>query len=279
MINNILQRIKTLPPLPDSFRKIDAICAEKNGTVEQLARAIEEDPMLVAGLLKVANSPLYGLRGEVKSVIQAVSMFGMATTKALVSDMSIKKLLKIDTEPYGLTPEYFVYISALQASLIKQWYCKVDNSKLDVLFLAALLQETGKILIADEIVKSNEVIPFRSEIQTSMNISQVEKSFIGATASDVTSHIFEHWRLDETMVEAIKYVQRISDAPTHIQEYSSALKIIKTAVPINAPLSERSVAMAMSLVSKYGFGKVLFLEAIDQVMVKMSSLKRVAKIY
>ncbi len=266
MLENITERIKTLPPLPKSFHEINAICANENGTINQLAKVIETDPMLVANLLKVANSPLYSFRREIRSVLQAISLFGMSTTRALTTDVSIKKLLNVDIEPYGLVPEDFVQISALQSRLMREWYVKVDKKKLDVLFLSALMQETGKILIADEVVKNDEVVPFKSEIETAVNIAEVEKSFVGITTAQVTSKIFEHWGFDEIMVEAIRYADSVEDAPEDIREYSLALKVVKTAVPMNAPLSERSVTIALNLIEKEGFNEAVFADAVEKII-------------
>ena len=266
MLENITERIKTLPPLPKSFHEINSICGNKNGTINELAKVIETDPMLVANLLKVANSPLYSFGHEIRSVLQAISLFGMSTTRALTTDITIKKLLNVDIEPYGVVPDDFVQISALQSHLMREWYSKVNSKKLDILFLSALLQETGKILIADEIVKEDEVIPFKSEIETAINIAQVEKSFVGVTTADVASKIFEHWGFDKTMVEAIAYADNANEAPGHIRDYSIALKIVKTAVPMNGPLTERSVTIALNLVEKEGFDTGVFADAVEKII-------------
>jgi HD-like signal output (HDOD) protein len=266
MIENITERIKTLPPLPKSFHEINTICSSENGTVNQLAKAIEADPMLVANLLKVANSPLYSFRREIRSVLQAISLFGMSTTRALTTDISIKKLLSIDIEPYGVKPEDFVQISAFQSGLMKEWYAKIDNKKLEILFLSALLQETGKILIADEVVKQDEVTPFKFEIETAVDIAQVEKSFVGTTTSEVTSKIFKYWGFDDTMVRAIQYADSYEHAPEDIKEYAFALKVVKTAVPMNAPLSERSVTIALHLIQKEGYNEAVFADAVEKII-------------
>jgi len=268
MLENITERIKTLPPLPKSFHQINEICADDNGTIDKLAKVIETDPMLVANLLKVANSPLYSFRREIKSVLQAVSLFGMSTTRALTTDISIKKLLNVDIEPYGVIPEDFVQISGLQSTLIREWYSKIDRKKLDILFLGALLQETGKILIADEIVKNDEVMQFKSEIETTVNIAQVEKSYVGTTTSKITAKIFEHWGFDELMVDAINFADDIESAPEDIREYSLALKIAKTAIPMNAPLSERSITIALNILEKEGLDEAIFANAIEKIIEK-----------
>ena len=266
MLEEIAERIKSLPPLPQSYHKINGICRDPDSSVYDLAHVIEADPMLVANLLKVANSPLYGFQREIKSVVQAVSLFGMTTTRSLVTDLSIKQLLNVDMAPYGITPEEFAHISGLQSALMMSWYKEVDATKLNELFLAALLQETGKILIADEIVKNDETFQFQSQIANSTDISAVEQSFVGITSGEITSRIFEHWRFDEFMVQAIKYSYDIELAPIEVRPYALALKVVKIAIPMNAPLSERSITLALNLVTKENVNEVAFATAIEKLL-------------
>ncbi len=262
MINDIVDKIRSLPPLSKSFGQVNSICSDPNSGVGDLAKVIETDPMLVANLLKIANSPLYSFQREIKSVLQAISLFGMSTTRSLITSISVKKLLSVDMEPYGVTPEEFVHVSALQSMLVMKWYKKVDAKKVDDLFLAALLQDTGKILIADEVVKNDEVYQFKSEIQTAVDIATVEKMYVEATTAQVTSKIFEHWGFDDKMVNMIKFSDNYEDAED-LRDYSLALKILKTAVPINAPLSERSLAIAVNILEKEDMDVKLFLDAVE----------------
>lgn len=266
MLDQIAERIKSLPPLPKSFHQISLTCNNENASVTDLAAIIEEDPMLIANLLKVSNSPLYNFRREIKSVLQAVSLFGMSTTRSLVMDMSIKKLLNVDMAPYGVTPDDFAHISSLQGALILHWYKKIDTNKIEMLFLSALMQETGKILIADEIVKNDETYQFKSEIENSTNVANVEKIFSGTTAAEVTARIFEHWKFDNFMVQAIRYSDNLDDVPIEMRSYALALKIVKTAIPINAPLSDRSIAIAQNIVIKENLNEEMFMSALDKVL-------------
>ncbi len=264
MIENLIDRIRSLPPLPKSLGQINSICADPNSAIGDLAKVIESDPMLVANLLKVANSPLYSFHREIKSVLQAISLFGMSTTRSLVTSISVKKLLSVDMEPYGVTPEEFVHVSSLQSALVVKWYKKIDPSKVDELFLAALLQDTGKILIADEIVRNDEVYQFKSEIQTAYHVANVEKMYADTTTAEVTSYIFKHWGFDEKMVNMIKFSDNYEVAE-ELKEYALVLKVLKTAVPINAPLSERSINMAVAILEKEDMDTQLFLDAIKEL--------------
>ena len=268
MLTEIAERIRALPPLPKTFVQINELFHNEQAGIADLAKLIEEDPMIIANLLKVANSPLYSFRREIKSVLQAVGLFGMSTTRSLVIDMSIKKLLNVDLLPYNITPDQFTELSQLQSMLMRQWYCLVNASHVDFLFLATLLQETGKILIADEVVKNEETYPFKSELENNVNVSAVEKMFVGVSSSYVTSLIFEHWKFDEKMVQAIRFSDDLDNAPEMIRPFSVALKVVKTAVPINAPLSERSINLALTLLSKEHLDPAPFLDAIEELKVR-----------
>ncbi len=264
MLENMISKIKTLPPLPKSFHEINEVCNSKDPNVNALARVIEKDPMLVANLLKLANSPLYNFRHEVKNVLQAVSLFGMTATRAFCTSISAKQLLKIDIEPYGVTPEEFADISNAQGALANAWYQKINIAKKDVLFLCALMQEVGKIFIADEVVKNNEVIQFKSEIETAFAIEQVEKSYADVVTAEVTAAIFEHWKFDEELVNAIKLSRNPIRAGVDNQE-AIALFIIRKALPVNSPFSERSIKIALAMLEKTNFNVNVFKSALEDV--------------
>lgn len=73
-----------------------------------------------------------------------------------------------------MLPELFAQISGWQSALMMQWYKKVDASKLEILFLAALLQEMGKNFDCDEVVK-NDGTCFTSRENETMRISPLLK--------------------------------------------------------------------------------------------------------
>ncbi len=265
MVKKLVERIKSIPPLPDTYKKISAICSDPNGTILELTKVVEQDPMLVANILKLVNSPLYGLNKTIMTVSQAVSLLGMSEVYSLSAVVSVKKLLKIDMEPYGITPERFALISNMQGALIKRWIGVSDKEKSEILFMPALLQEIGKIIIADEIVKNDEVFQFRSDIQSAIDISEVEKMYMGVTSSEVTAKIFEHWGFDNFLVNIIGY----SDVPNSAEEdykiYSQYLHIVKTAVALNAPLSDRNITIAINYAKKEKLDSRRLSVAIDAV--------------
>ncbi|MEA1892746.1 MAG: HDOD domain-containing protein [Campylobacterota bacterium] len=266
MKSSITDSVKSLPPLSKTILDINKVYADPEAGISDLSKALENDPMIIANLLKAANSPLYGFGKEIKNVAQAVSLFGMGMTRSIALGNSVKNLLNVDMQPYGITSEKFADISSLQAALMLSWYKQLDKEKADKLYLATLLQDTGKILIASDIIQEDETISFASEIEMSNNIAMVEKAYVNVTSSEVTALVFEHWGFSKEFIEMIKYADNPKAAPDNIQEYSTALNIVKTAIPINKPLSEVAINFALKKANDAGYNHELLEDAIDDML-------------
>ena len=266
MKSSIIDSIKSLPPLSTTILEINRIHADPDSTIADMAKAIEHDPMIIANLLKAANSPLYGFARQIKNAAQAVSLFGMGMTRSIAIGNSIRKLLNVDMKPYGISSDKFAKISTLQATLVLNWYKKIDKKKAEKLYLAAFLQETGKILIASNVIQDDEDISFASEIEMSNNLAAVEKAYTDMTCGEVTAIVFEHWGFEKEFIEIIRYSDAPSTAPDDIKEYATALNIIKTAIPINKPLSEMGINFALKKADDAGYNHEILEDSIDDML-------------
>lgn len=269
MKSSIIDSIKSLPPLSKTIIDINKVYADEESGVHDLANVIEHDPMIVANLLKAANSPLYGFGKEIRNVAQAVSLFGMSMTRSIAIGNSVRKLLNVDMKPYGVTSDDFADVSAKQAKLILSWYSTIDKEKADRLYLAAFLQETGKILISSDIIQEDEDVSFASEIDMTNNIAQVEKSYADVTTAEVTAAVFEHWGFDEEFIEMIKHSDNPSAAPEYVKEYATALNIVKTIVPINKPFAEGSINFGLRKARDAGYDYEVLEDMLDDILESM----------
>lgn len=266
MNNSIIDSIKSLPPLSTTIIEINRIYVDDDSTINDMAKVIERDPMIVANLLKTANSPLYGFGREIKNVTQAVSLFGMGMTRSIALGNTVKNLLNVDMQPYGITSEKFAQISSMQATLILNWYKKIDLKKAQMLYLAAFLQETGKIIIASNVIQEDETISFASEIENSNNLAMVERAYTDLTAGEVTALVFEHWGFDSDFINMIRFSDNPSAAPEGIKEYATALKIVKTIIPMNKPLSEMAINFGLKLADDAGYDQKLLEDSINDML-------------
>lgn len=266
MKNSIIESIKSLPPLSKTILDINKVYADENTGIADLAKVIEPDPMIVANLLKTANSPLYRFGKQIRNVSQAVSLFGMSMTRSVALGNSVRKLLNVDMKPYGVTSDDFADISSKQAKLIFSWYNTIDKEKADKLYLAAFLQEIGKILISSDVIQEDEDTSFASEIGMTNNIAQVEKAYVDVTSSEVTAVVFEHWGFDEDFIEMIRYADNPAVAPEDIKEYATVLNIVKTIVPINKPFAENSINFGLRKARDAGYDYEVLEDMLDDIL-------------
>ncbi len=266
MKKSIIESIKSLPPLSKTILDINKIYADESASIADLANVIELDPMIVANLIKAASSPLYGFGKQIRNVSQAVSLFGMNMTRSIAIGNSVRKLLNVDMQPYGVTSDVFADVSSKQAKLILSWYNTIDKEKADKLYLAAFLQETGKILISSDIIQEDEDVSFKSEIEMTNNIAQVEKAYVDITTAEVTAAVFEHWGFDEEFIEMIKHSDNPSAAPEEIKEYAIALNIVKTIVPINKPFGDSSINFGLRKARDAGYDYEVLEDMLDDIL-------------
>ncbi|MDR2034038.1 MAG: HDOD domain-containing protein [Helicobacteraceae bacterium] len=261
MLNDALYaHIKSLPPLPQSVVKIQRICSDPSSSVSDLTKVIELDPMLTANILKAANSPLYGFSRAIKTLAQAVSLFGMSTVRGFALAGAIKSTIPINMSPYRISPERFADLSLIQNALMVRWYSQVSRHMLEVLSPSAFLSGVGRLIISQEIIKSGKTELFISKSVTN-GLAAAEMELFGVTYQEVSSSVFSHWLFEPEMVEAIGGSVNPSSVSPSMSPYAFALKVVQTAVEIPNGVSEQSVLDAAEAVASGGGAKEVFLKA------------------
>jgi len=267
MDENILKKIKALPPLDDTVLKIQRICVDKNSSLADLVKVVESDPMLTANILKSSNSPLYGFSREIKNIAHAVSLFGMATVRGFALSSAIKQNIKIDLSPYHLSNTTFLEISTLQSTFMFKWYSKVNKALLDVLQPASFMMEVGKIIIAHELMEQGKDSAFKAElatVKTPHALSELEKKYVSFSNEEITAKIFEQWNLESELVESIKFSNEPEEAQEPIKSFACALNIVKNAINIFGQLDETSLTRSLKLLEAYGLTPEPFLQTVEQ---------------
>jgi HD-like signal output (HDOD) protein len=79
-----------IPAQPESLVKLSLLLAEEDINLQAASGLIERDMALAAAVLKAVNSSLYGLRGRVQSVQQAITYLGMREVAAITFEMGLR---------------------------------------------------------------------------------------------------------------------------------------------------------------------------------------------
>ncbi|WP_456485602.1 HDOD domain-containing protein [Hydrogenimonas sp.] len=266
--SHLVERISSLPPLPQTVSDIEKAYQNPEVSNKEIARIIEKDPMIVADLLKLLNSAFYGLRREISSVEQAVSLLGLGNIKDLVVNLSVRNMLRTNLDPYGLTSESFAKISQFQSMLAQELMKQINPQKADRIRLLALLQEIGKIVIADELLREEEAIPFKAELDAGWEIREIEKNYVDATTAEVSAAMLRHWDFDPLFADLIRWSDMPNQADGDYKEDAWVLKIASEAVSVRQPLSEKNRKKALNLASKAQLPKNELKKIMDKLFEK-----------
>ena len=263
MTEDILKKIKQLPPLPESAMQIEAVYQDPDSTFNDMVKILEKDPLLTADILKAANSPLYGFSREINAISQAVGLFGMGTVRGFALASIVKKSFTLNLAPYGINNDMFSALSKKQHGLMTAWCLRKENRLLGVLSPAAFLVEIGKVLIAQQVVADGKEEEFRDALAELGDVEAAEQAVVGAQTPEVSAMIFEQWKFEEKLVDVLRNCQTPGKALEDDQRPAQILHVVRVAVPINGKVTDASVAEAQELITKYNLDMESFEKAIE----------------
>ena len=263
MTEEILKKIKQLPPLPESAMKIEAVYQNPDSNFNDMVKILERDPLLTADILKAANSPLYGFSREINAISQAVGLFGMGTVRGFALASIVKKSFSLDLSPYGISDDMFSSLSKKQHGLMTAWCLRKENKLLGVLSPAAFLVEIGKVLIAQQIIADGKQEAFRNALLEFGDVEAAERSIVGVDTPEVSATIFSQWKFEDKLVDVIRNCQNPEKAKEEDQRPAKILQVVRVAVPINGVITDASVSAAKELITQYDLDMESFDKAIE----------------
>jgi HD-like signal output (HDOD) protein len=118
------------------------LAADPDSTTDDLQKVISTDQALTAQILKIANSAMFGMVREVRTITQAIMTLGFSTIKSVVIASSAKNLYSRGGT--GLQ-ERLLWEHALVSALAARAYAKCLRSpRAEEAFLGGLMHDIGK---------------------------------------------------------------------------------------------------------------------------------------
>jgi HD-like signal output (HDOD) protein len=197
MTEQIIKKIKSLPPLPESVQKVRQVCDDPEASIKDLIPIIERDPMFTADILKAANSPLYGFSKQITSIDQAVSLFGMGTIQGFAISYALRKTFPIDLSPYGVGQSHLMRVASQQNSLALHWGRKMVTLHQAEMLTLSMLMELGKPVAAMVLAESGKTEAFAEAVkgvETLEELYRIEKEFLGMNSDWIAALMFKHWQ-------------------------------------------------------------------------------------
>jgi len=153
----IIAKAENIPPLPALARELVRLTRNDKTQMKDFINKIKMDQGLSSRIIKLVNSPFYGLRQDVSSIDRAIVLLGLNTVKNLALAISTAQFYNKNFSLYKTTGIELWDHSFLVARLceIMGKACELDE---DALYLAGLMHDIGKTVLVDFLVQECESI-------------------------------------------------------------------------------------------------------------------------
>ncbi len=186
--------VNELPPMPQVAAQVMELLSDPNSQMSDMVKVLSLDPALVARLIRVSNSALYGRGEQTTSLGQAVVRLGANTVRSLVMAASMKSLFPLDKTNVGVWGQALWQHSVecgLATRCVAQAVAYPDPEEA---FVAGVLHDVGKVVIL--LHKTDEYRHIlKRQAATKGNFATVEREVLGFDHTEVGTLLLDKWQM------------------------------------------------------------------------------------
>ncbi len=202
-IGQVIDNFDRLPTLPGVAIKILEAVKDKKSGLKELADILSTDPPLSAEVLRLINSPYYGLNSRITSVNHAVSLLGATTVKNLALSFSVIKCFQTDNGE-GFDYAQYWKDSLFSAVTMKLITGKLDRQLADDAFFLGLLHDIG-ILTLNQCMPDQYNLVLAEMDKKQVSYQDAESQVFGYTHMEIGSLLVKKWGLPDTFFQSIAH--------------------------------------------------------------------------
>ncbi len=199
--------LRALAPLPDTAIQLLALVNDPDVSLRKVADVAVRDAGISASLLRMANSAVFGLRGKVGNISDALRVIGMEQARYLILASGVAQSAQRELPLYQLPANVFMRHSELTANLTMAIALEAHYPNIGLAYSTGLLHDLGKVILNTLAVKRADESPLVPIAETmhrhGLTLLQAETGIFNADHAQVTCQLVDLWSLPDTMAGAI----------------------------------------------------------------------------
>ncbi len=202
--------------LPTVYFKVDEAINDPCKSNHHLSQIINEDAVLAAKLLRIANSALFNFPSKVDTISRAITVIGMQQLKDMVLSCSVIKTFNhLPADLVNMDSFWRHSMATAVAARLLATYCKEPN--VERYFVAGLLHDIGQLVLFSEIP---DVIcdVIQKALSMQLLLQDTELKIVGFTHAEVGALLIKSWKLPECLEDAVGYHHSPASAKTSFRE-------------------------------------------------------------
>jgi putative nucleotidyltransferase with HDIG domain len=244
--DDLITAVTQLPVQPGAAMRLLWMLEDPRASAADLGRLIESDPALSTLVVRLANTPFYGLSGKVSSAWRAVTVLGLATVRAIATTAAFD----LFSEKGRSVPDDFWPHSVTTAAAAAAIARRVGIQPNDA-FSSGLLHDLGRALVFRRAPRRYDAVLDLLAGDATLSRLDAERMEFGMTHAEVGAAALSVMRFPADVVEAIGSHHAPLDQVTSqlarvlVAADAVAIELDDFASERNAPLAETLEALAM----------------------------------
>lgn len=207
-----IDKFSEVHPLPSVVTKVSQLINDSESTMKDFEDIIKMDQVLVARLLKLVNSPFYGLTQTVDSISRAVAFLGMKNLHNLVVIDALQTIFVTPSSASKLSKKKLWLHSAAVSICSKMVAERIFGQNGDDALLCGILHDFG--LLVEDQVDPQRFFDILNTCKSSESLPELEMEAFGTHHSEIGYLLAVDWSMSTAVQTAIRDHHLISDEMT-----------------------------------------------------------------
>jgi putative nucleotidyltransferase with HDIG domain len=133
-----------LPPFPWVAKRLMATVSKEDVDIHEVGKLIAAEPVFATRVLQLANSPLFALERQVRTISHAIILLGLDRVKAITFTRALEDFV---TPALSIKALRVCWQNSLVVALLSEKLARAARMDADFAYVAGLLRDIGRLAL------------------------------------------------------------------------------------------------------------------------------------
>jgi putative nucleotidyltransferase with HDIG domain len=133
-----------LPPFPGVAKRLMATVSKEDADIHEVGKLIAAEPVFATRVLQLANSPLFALERQVRTISHAIILLGLDRVKAITFTRALEDFV---TPALKIQALRACWRNCLASALLSEKLTRATRMDADFAYVAGLLRDIGRLAL------------------------------------------------------------------------------------------------------------------------------------
>lgn len=199
----IMKKFRKMKTLPHVVTKLSRLIHDENSTMKDFENVIKMDPTLVVRLLRLVNSPYYGLMQKVDSVGRAVAFIGMKNLYNLAVTDALRNIFSSSAPRSEAYSREKLWMHCATVSICAKALAeRLFGINGDDAYLCGILHDFG--MIVEEQVAEADFLAACEARENDTPIVDIERQYLDTDHCEIGYLLTKEWDMPIALQEAVR---------------------------------------------------------------------------